>query len=65
MVNLDTLLATNNIGAEKQLSRLRKALEGRGLDRLLNDLEKAIDLLDYPAARIILAALIDVTGQPT
>ena len=58
MSELDTLLATNNIGAEKYAMRLRKELSGLGLDALLNDLEQAIDALDYPVARTILGSLI-------
>jgi len=55
---LDALLATNNIAAEEHALRLRRDLAGRGLDTLLDDLEQAIDQLEYPAARTILASLI-------
>ena len=58
LTDLDALLATNNIGAEKHALRLHKDLEGYGLDVLLNDLEQAIDQLDYPMARTILEKLI-------
>jgi CheY-like chemotaxis protein len=63
MIDLDALLATNSITAEKHALRLHKELEGQGFDALLNDLEQAIDQLDYPAARTILASLINATGQ--
>ena len=58
MSELDTLLATNNIAAEKYALHLRKELSGHGLDALMNDLEQAIDALDYPVARTILVSLI-------
>ena len=58
MSELDTLLATNNIAAEKIAMHLSKELSGHGLDALLNDLEQAIDALDYPVARTILGALV-------
>jgi two-component system sensor histidine kinase/response regulator len=57
MCDLDALLSTNNIAAEKHARCLRKELAGHGLDAHLNDLEQAIDQLDYPAARTILSAL--------
>ncbi len=65
MIDLDALLATNNIAAEKYVFRLRQALHGQGLDALLSDLEQAIDTLDYPDARTILASLINATEQST
>jgi len=57
MGDLDALLANNSIAAEKLALRLLRELAGRGLDAQLGDLEQAIDRLDYPAARTILAAL--------
>ena len=57
---LDTLLAKNSIAAEKQALRLIKELAGRGVDARLAELDEAIDRLDYPAARTILARLIPI-----
>jgi C4-dicarboxylate-specific signal transduction histidine kinase/CheY-like chemotaxis protein len=57
----DALLSENNLAAEKAARRLREALAGRGLDARLDALDLAIDRLDYPAARAILA---DIAAAP-
>jgi len=54
---LDALLATNNIAAEACLQGLRQALVTNGQASEFAALERAIDRLDYPAARKILATL--------
>jgi len=56
--DLDALLEANNIAAEQRVLHLREALLGAGFDERLNDLEQAIDRLDYPRARTLLAALM-------
>ena len=40
MIDLDALLATNSIAAEKHALQLRKELEGQGLDALLTILSR-------------------------
>lgn len=54
---IDALLASNNIAAERHALGLRQALAGLGHEQRMHDLEQAIDRLDFPTARTILAAL--------
>ncbi|SDG60607.1 ATP-binding protein [Propionivibrio dicarboxylicus] len=55
---LDVLLATNNIAAEACLQDLRQRFVTNGKTSEFDALERAIDRLDYPVARKILATLI-------
>ncbi|WP_319242464.1 ATP-binding protein [uncultured Propionivibrio sp.] len=55
---LDVLLATNNIAAEACLQDLRQGFVTNGKASEFAALERAIDRLDYPVARKILATLI-------
>lgn len=57
IIDIDALLATNNMGAEKLTLQLRDVLEGHGFDVRLEKLEEAVDQLDYRSARKILAEL--------
>ena len=58
MAELDALLRENNVAAEASMQHLREVLEGRGFDDALETLEQAIDRLDYPGARMMLASLV-------
>ena len=55
---LDGLLAANNVAAETYVLRLRHALPQGRRTAGLESLEQAIDCLDYPAARRILAQIV-------
>ena len=57
LAEIDALLAGNNIAAEERTLRLREMLAGQEVDARLDELELAVDRLDYPAARLLLAAL--------
>ena len=61
---LDALLAANNLAAERLAPTLRQKLHGQGLDAQVDELERCIDRLDYPAARSILAALGEACREP-
>jgi len=63
MADVDALLASNNIAAEERALWLRKALDGQGVETLLDELERAVDRLDYPGARTILASLSGVLSS--
>lgn len=60
---LDALLASNNIGAEVLLVRVRSAFVGGGRDEEFEALEQAIDQLDFCAARKILAHIVQASGE--
>ena len=55
---LDGFLAANNVAAETYVLRLRHALPQGRRTAGLESLEQAIDCLDYPAARRILAQIV-------
>ena len=63
MAEVDSLLAENNIAAEERTQRLRRMLDGQGHDSLLDALEQAVDLLEYPRARSILANLSEALAR--
>ena len=64
LTRLDALLATNNIAAEACLQGLRQGLVTKGKATEFAALERAIDRLDYPVARKILATLIVASEMP-
>ena len=57
LVEMKALLAKNNLRARRRVQDLRVVLKDRGVDRYLDELEKALDKLNYRSAEAIVETL--------